>query len=218
MNHIIAVLAYNSQNLVNQLLLQIPEFILIDNGSSVKLEHSNTMYIPENKFFTGGWNYAMERLCEYDWVWMLNSDLTNILPNHMSDLVTAAETLSKSNIKVAAVTPAFNSPHPVFHQKNSKSLREVTWVDWCCPLVSTEAWKNVGPFDDSFKGYGADLDWCKRARLQGYKFYVNDAVCVNHLGSVTTINEGVSEIMSNVQNMNRILKSKWNVDDWSALT
>jgi GT2 family glycosyltransferase len=63
--------------------------------------------------------------------------------------------------------------------------RVVPWIDWTCPLVSVELWREVGPFDEKLPGYYAEIDWCYRAYQAGCRFGVCDWLQVTHLGSVT---------------------------------
>lgn len=214
MNVIAAALCYKMPHLVTLLRQQLPSVYIVDNGSTPPLQNASYR-IEENKLFVGGWNLAMKHIRQEsnpDYVWMLNSDVQNISEAMLNSLVDAAEAT-----QAAVVTPAFNSPHAVFHPQELFAPRKVHWIDWTCPLVSMKAWKLVGPFDDHVDGYGADLDWCKRARDAGFSFYVMDSLIVNHLGSLTSAAEGITD-MQDFERMNNFLCSKWHVRGWYDLT
>ena len=186
----------------------------VDNGSPEPIEGA-LIRLPENGAFSGGWNAAMLRVAGWPdcgYVWMLNDDVLGAGPEAMEEM---RRTMAERP-RVAAVTPAFNSPHREFHRQGG-SLRSVRWVDWCCPLVSLEAWEDVGPFDERFAGYGADLDWCRRARERGWGFLVDDRFELRHLGSQTSDAKGLHQEMRSVDTMNRLLREKWGVDDWSRM-
>ncbi|MDD3493948.1 MAG: hypothetical protein PHZ19_10685 [Candidatus Thermoplasmatota archaeon] len=165
----------------------------------------------DNANFSGGWNWAMGILggMNYTHVWMLNDDVEDVAPWMLDEL------LAYMPKDAAAVTPPFNSPHPIFHPQPRDHVyaRKVSWIDWCIPLVRMDAWKDVGGFDIRFRGYGADLDFCRRAREMDWGFYVVETAPVLHLGSVTGWPLGGNC----VDEMNRLLKEKWGVEDWTKM-
>lgn len=169
----------------------------------------------DNIYFAPGWNWAMRILdgMGYTHVWMLNDDVENVAPWMLDEL------LAYMPEDAAAVTPPFNSPHPIFHPQPRDHVyaRGVSWFDWTCPLMRMAAWKDVGEADERFLGYGADLDWCRRARERGWRFYVVETAPVKHLGSVTALSQGLQNKQGNVAEMNRLLKEKWGVADWTEM-
>lgn len=217
-------LTHGRQDLTNQMLAQfstqdtIP-YVVVDNGSYVPIEvppGAPFIRIPENKHFVGGWNYALKCLdpsAGWTHVWMLNDDVQGFNLELLQNVAAGFRT----GYKFAAITPSFNSPHQVFHNFKTNVVRMSTWVDWCCPIVSLDAWSDVGPFDERFTGYGADLDWCKRARDRGWLFGVDDRYEINHLGSQTSTVDGSHNKMRCVDSMNRVLREKWGVYDWSQM-
>ena len=202
------------------LLEQLPDAWVIDNGSNPSISKAITKYrIPLNLWFTGGWNRAMQFIKannEPYYVWMLNDDLRGVAKDIQLSLM---EYLA-FHPAVAAVTPAFNSPHQIFHKRSEAwgKIRKVSWIDWTCPMVSMEAWEDIGPFDEDFKGYGADIDWCYRAKEKGWEFAVIDSWDVVHMGSYSTTKLGAQAIMSNVMEMERLLCNKWGKSHWYDFT
>lgn len=54
---------------------------------------------------------------------------------------------------------------------------EVFYAVGAAMAVKRSAWNTVGPFDEDFFAYCEDVDWCWRARLQGYKIvYVPSSI------------------------------------------
>lgn len=180
MNIVPATLVHNTPDLADAMQLQLPGVIVVDNGSEPSLLGAH-IWLPRNRGFAGGWNDAMVGLYQMGagWVWMLNSDVSGASPDMMRAMADAAKAGGYD-----VVTPAFNSPHAVFHS-HFRGLRSVSWIDWCCPLVSMAAWIAVGPFDERSTGYFADVDWCHRARMLGMRFAVSDACQVTHAGGET---------------------------------
>lgn len=189
---------------------------IIDNGSEPALSLPETLMniqFCENRFWTGGWNRAMQLFdeLEYEWVWMLNSDVQGITQEMFQGLTQQAFLL---DIDCLMVSPAFNSPH-AHMQRRAQSLRRVRWIDMCAPLVNVQRFLSL-KLDEDFIGYGADLDLCKRAEALGYKMYVTDNFCFTHTGGDTAVSEGVSA-HTDIALMNRLLKEKHGVDDWSQM-
>ena len=205
-----------AQAMARQLAGEAFPVYAFDNGGGLDLQSTRRVRVvrrEDNLLFARGWNWAMRYLAGVEvpkFVWMLNDDLEGVSQTMLAILV------GDFPEDAAAITPAFNSPHPVFHRRG-RGLREVSWVDWCSPLVRMEAWADVGPFDSRFLGYGADLDWCKRARDRGWTFYVHDDLEVHHLGSETALSQGLQEQQGNVALMNQALGEKWGVGDWSEM-
>lgn len=214
-----AVLNYNRPDLVEVMFDQLgEEMILVENGSSKPVSILCPVIIsPANLLFSGGWNYAMKNI-DAEWVWMLNSDLLNVSDGMLQGLLSCALLTQKHSPKVAVISPAFNSPHGHHWRQadNPNLVRRVPWIDWCCPLVNMKAWKEVGEFDEAFKGYGADLDWCKRAERMGWQFFISDLFEVHHLSGQTTITEGGNGINDPVE-MDRLLAEKYGVSSWMQL-
>jgi hypothetical protein len=217
MSVVAAVLGYKNPQLIHQILAQFGEqnIILIDNGSPEPLQFPvPTLRFHTNDLFTGGWQKAMRWLTGFDYVWMLNSDVLDISLEKMAQLYHWAE-----YHKMHIVSPTFNSPHRHMQPLHSKiNARRVSWIDWTAPLVSTKWFWEMGGFDTNFKGYGADLDICYRARQLGNaEFFAIDSINIQHIGSVTAFNEGKMGEQGDNATMNRLFKEKYNIDDWSGM-
>lgn len=214
---VIAVLYHNTPELHASIDRQLGEgYWAIDNGSEEGKRYrgkANVFTIWENKYFSGGWNVAMKwfELQNFDYIWMLNSDVDGLTWRTYNEI----SSLLSKNPDIAAITPAFNSPHRIFHQQTAKKgrpgIRNVPWIDWCCPVVSIAAWREIGQFDERFLGYGADIDWCLRAHRLKYRLGVCDARIVRHLGSRTVRATG-NTVMHQCSEMDRVFQKKWNIE------
>ena len=193
----IASLIYNTPELIPILKSQLPEIFLID-VSEDPLEGCNLHY-NENLYWVGNWDKFLKSTSE-KYVWMLNSDITGASTKMYNELLDTAKKLN-----TFMVTPSFNSPHVLFHNGN----KYVNWVDMCCPLINVEMYKDLGGFDLDFKGYGADIDLCYRARKKLLKMYVTNHV-INHVGGYSVIKNNV-HIQSDVALMNNLLIKKYNL-------
>ena len=62
-----------------------------------------------------------------------------------------------------------------------------------CMLVRRAAWESVGPFDEGFVHYCEEVDWCMRARDQGWAIsHVPAALVVHHGGASAAASPGPS--------------------------
>jgi len=50
----------------------------------------------------------------------------------------------------------------------SRRLCRVKWVTGCCMLIRRSCWKQLAGFDEDFFLYYEDVDFCKRARANGW--------------------------------------------------
>ena len=61
-------------------------------------------------------------------------------------------------------------------------VQEVDWVTGACILMRREAIEEVGPLDEGFFMYSEELDWCRRAKEQGWKVVYLPTARVIHYG------------------------------------
>ncbi len=64
--------------------------------------------------------------------------------------------------------------------------REVEVAVACCLLLSAEALRTVGLFDEAYFAYHEDVDWCIRARRAGYRIVYEPCSRVFHRQSSST--------------------------------
>jgi len=200
----IASLIYNTPELVESLKKQIDSVFIIDAGSTEKIKGSHLRY-DDNRFWVGNWDRFL-RSTNAEWVWMLNSDITGASIAMYETLLYYA-----NSTNAFMITPAFNSPHALFHSK-SNTIREVNWVDMAAPLINVKKYKQIGGFDLAFKGYFADIDFCYRAKQEGFKMFVDDTLQLTHIGGYTVQKEAKHEQASMDDNLILINKygKSWN--------
>ncbi|MCQ2158742.1 MAG: glycosyltransferase family 2 protein [Bacteroidales bacterium] len=61
----------------------------------------------------------------------------------------------------------------------------VHWASGACMMVRAEAWKALGGLDESFFAHMEEIDFCWRARLQGWSVWNVPQSKVYHLGGAT---------------------------------
>ena len=67
----------------------------------------------------------------------------------------------------------------------ASSDREVDWVTGAALVMRREVWTEVGPFDEAFRIYAQDLDFCLRARDRGWKVRIVAASRIVHHHGMT---------------------------------
>lgn len=208
----IAVLTYNQPKLVEAMYDIMGSYlIVVDNGSPESIPHTS-IRVPSNRYFAGGWNYAMERI-DAEWVAMLNDDITGITREMIDHLIAQAERHGYD-----AISPAFNSPHK-WSQPLGEGLRPVPAIDWVATIVRKEAWEAVKGFNASaFPGYGSDLDIAYRLKQAGYLLAVDDGCIIHHMGGTAALEGGTQHIQGNLTAMNASFQKLYGMADWSEFT
>jgi GT2 family glycosyltransferase len=193
----IATLIYNTPELIPILRAQIPDIFIIDAGSSQRIQGATLRY-EENRFWVGNWDRFL-RSTNASHVWMLNSDITGATVEMYNTLLHYA-----ISTDAFIITPAFNSPHNLFHSKGNL-IRACNWVDMTAPLINVKKYKQLGGFDLSFRGYFADVDLCYRAKQENMKMYIDDSQIIHHGGGYTVIKEAKHE-QSNLADNDILIK------------
>jgi GT2 family glycosyltransferase len=193
----IATLIYNTPELIPILRAQIPDIFIIDAGSSQRIQGANLRY-EENRFWVGNWDRFL-RSTNASHVWALNSDITGASIDMYNTLLHYA-----ISTDAFIITPAFNSPHSLFHSKGNL-IRSCNWIDMAAPLINVKKYKQLGGFDLSFKGYFADVDLCFRANQEKMKMYIDDSQIIQHSGGYTVIKEAKHE-QSNLADNDILIK------------
>lgn len=205
-------MTYDQPELIRTLSKSLGSYmIVIDNGSTIEIPYTS-IRVPENRYFSGGWNYAIPFI-NADWIAMLNDDIEGITLEMIDTLIEEAEREG-----YVAISPAFNSPHSHM-QPQGKGLHQVTSIDWVAAIIRKSVWNEVGGFNsEAFPGYGSDLDLAYRLRKAGYRLGVDDRHVIHHMGGVAAVSGGTQHIQGNVTAMNEQFKKLYNVPDWMEFT
>jgi GT2 family glycosyltransferase len=83
--------------------------------------------------------------------------------------------------RVLARVPGYRAVRPLIAAAN----REVDWVTGAALAMRREVWTDAGPFDETFRIYAQDLDFCLRARDRGWAVRVIAGSRIVHLHGAT---------------------------------
>jgi len=197
------------------------ELYLVDNcsnGGDVKVLkeqyasfYDSLMEIkPKNLGFTGGNNFALNRLRDrkdINYFLLLSNDIVAD-PNFLVELVKIAE----SNPKIGIVGPkiydySFTGKTNVIQSAGSKinlwfgksdaigggqidrgQFNEASQVDYvagCCLLIKKELVEKIGLLNEKYFAYHEDTEWCMRAVKAGYLIFCAPESKIWHRGGAT---------------------------------
>ncbi len=193
----IIILNWNTREMTNACLESVfavtkyPDYevIMVDNASgdgSIEMlrEYSKQGKIrlvenKENVGFSRGNNQAFV-MAKGAYVYLLNSD-TLVDEDWLEEAVKAAE----SGERIAAVGSFLY--HPTEKPTSNIQVVEKMTVGGAGMLIKRKALEEIGHLDaETFTPYyGEEIDWCYRARNQGWKIVQANASRVRHWGSVS---------------------------------
>ncbi len=125
------------------------------------------------------WNELIKR-SDAEFICLLNTD-TVVSEGWLDELLKVLR-----NPKVGAVGPVSNRAggHQGGWEKSPKnSTEECTMLSGFCLVFPKKVWEEVGGFDERFKLYGEDSDFCFRIRKAGYKLMTHYGVWIFHWGA-----------------------------------
>ena len=103
------------------------------------------------------------------------------------------------------------SPFPIgkeahFLQRHEyKFPHEVNWVSGACLAIRKEVVKRIGLMDEAFFMYGEDMEWCWRAKQNGYEVYYQPAARVIHYSRQSSRQDYRSWIMQYTSGLLRFI-------------
>ena len=187
-----------------------PDMIIcVDNGSSAEElsqlranmpKHTVLIELGENLGVAAANNAGLEHALSHhvDWTLLLNNDATvtaECLDRCMAEAMATP--------RVAMVGPAVvfaDRPHLLWFAGGSVSnwfayprhrgllqpaacppaSSDVDYLATCCALVSSAAFRSVGPFRADYFMYYDDTEWCQRARAAGWRCrYLGEVLCAH---------------------------------------
>jgi GT2 family glycosyltransferase len=184
----------------------LEQIVLVDNGSAdpVEVEIPNLqhrlhrLHLSENRGFAGGVNAGIHWLrdhAEVDAVWLLNNDIRcerTVLDSLVDELIKHPETGAVSsameeldeNGRTVVITGG-RFPLPILVPFVSRPGERVDYLCGACLLLRRAALEQVGLLDDNYFFFFEDVDWCFRARQQGWRLGVSENGLVRHQRSST---------------------------------
>jgi GT2 family glycosyltransferase len=191
------------------------QVIVVDNGSSddsvtgLQKHFGSSLHIIQserNLGFAGGNNLGIQYALNQgaDWILILNND-TYLAPTFLVEMMGAV----KQNEKFSIIGPVIlyhDIPDRIWYfgdrlipgllatislyrgqtyHERFPSLVPVDFVSGCCMLIKSDVFKRIGLFDTTYFMYGEDVDFCWRARTNGFHLAVATRAKMWHKVSVS---------------------------------
>ncbi len=100
--------------------------------------------------------------------------------------------LASGGAAAAARVPGYRRVRPVA----GHDAAAVEWIPATALALRAEAWRAVGPLDETFRLYAQDLDLCMRLRAAGFEVAIVQAARVMHHGGATVRRVGAATAAS----------------------
>ena len=196
MSILIATLNHNlpelTDNLVNQLkrdpLFESCELMVVDNGSKESPAKSTTHRLDENIFFGGGFNVVINYFLstDHDYLYFLNNDLIFHGPSFLTTSLKEAVESGAGVYSPSIINASIEQCHWKQMWNWGKGLREVTWIDFQCPLIHRNVLEKIKQYpDELIYGWGLDLYTGCITQRYNIKTIVSDNHTICHLNSQT---------------------------------
>lgn len=140
------------------------------------------------KGFGANHNQAFER-CGTEWFLVLNPDIrfdSDVLSPLLAQAAPDAGLLTPRILEPGKTEPephrALLTPLEIVGRKKPGYVRPAVpaWIPGLFMLFRSEAYRQVGGFDEKFFMYGEDFDICARTRLAGWKLQVGENLLARH--------------------------------------
>lgn len=198
----IICVTYQSQALIESLaatLQPFPHVLVIDNGSNDGSASAARKLLPQSRVIertnNGGFgkanNEAMAQV-RTPFALLLNPDC-DIKPDGLLTLIDALCRYPSAGMVAPqswrANEKAQKCFRPAFYEPSTKTPYQVAdgiccaqWLNGCCLLLRTEAFRQIGGFDESFFLFYEDDDLCLRMQKAGFECLFEPAANAWHAG------------------------------------
>tara|TARA_B100000287_G_scaffold253138_1_gene237829 strand:- start:469 stop:1215 length:747 start_codon:yes stop_codon:yes gene_type:complete len=206
MKTLVVILNHNLPDYTNKLYESLESYrdethdiFVVDNGCN---QEGKSKYVTHtldtNVYFGGALNVMFDYIKEnkdYDSLLFLNNDLVlhgyNFVKSLRNEMFQNDYTIVSPSILQPTHDQGFWYP---MHNWNSKTIRQVKWVDFNAPLIHRDLIEHIGQFDDDLiYGWGIDILCGMICEKKNWKIGVCDFVPILHLVAKTT-KEGKSDI------------------------
>jgi N-acetylglucosaminyl-diphospho-decaprenol L-rhamnosyltransferase len=199
----VSIVSHGQLALVLPLLEQLDRF---SRASTAKVVL--TINIPESDLLDGlKWGFAIERIenaspkgfganhnqaferCDTPWFLVLNPDIrfdNDVLAPLVAQAAPDAGLLTPRILEPDKSTPeqhrAIITPLEILTRRKPGYVRPAVpdWIPGLFMLFRSDAYRQIGGFDERFFMYGEDFDICARTQLAGWKLQVGEDLLARH--------------------------------------
>ncbi|HEU4670771.1 MAG TPA: glycosyltransferase family 2 protein [Dyella sp.] len=202
----VVCVTYQSRMLVESLaerLRHFPQVIFIDNGSTDGtasalrrlIPHARILQREDNGGFGTANNEAMAQVLT-PFALLLNPDcslasgsleaLLDCMGRYPSAGAAAPQGWRAGGRPQKSYRPAFYAKLPRQAYRPPDATCSAQWLNGCCLLLRTDAFHQIGGFDERFFLYYEDDDLCLRLRRAGYECLIEPSASVFHVGGASS--------------------------------
>ena len=199
----VSIVSHGQLELIRPLLDQLDRF---SRGTTAKV--LLTLNIPEPDALAGGqWGFPLERIvnaqpmgfganhnqafaqCDTPWFLVLNPDIrfdADVLAPLVAHATPDAGLLAPRILEPGRTTPeqhrAIITPREILTRRRPGYAipAEPAWIPGLFMLFRSEAYRQIGGFDERFFMYGEDFDICARLRLAGWRIRIAEHLQTRH--------------------------------------
>jgi GT2 family glycosyltransferase len=154
--------------------------------------------------FTQSFNNCLKVISE-DWIMICNNDVDLNLEDikEIENMIQCKE--------VGIYSPRVNSPH---YQMTIAG--DTDWIEFVLPIIHKEVIEKIGYLDDLMpRGWGIDLDYCYRAKKEGFNIEILPTRQIKHYEHKSILSE--QDYMQKAsEEMNSVLTEKYG-EGWQKL-
>ncbi len=193
---------YQSLSVIESLAATVqsfPNVLVIDNGSSdgtapavrAAIPHARVIQRTDNAGFGTANNEAMAEV-KTPFALLLNPDcdikhdslqiLMDVLRRYPSAGIVAPQSWRANHKPQKCFRPAFYEPRLKKPYQLADGTCSAQWLNGCCLLTRTQAFRDIGGFDENFFLFYEDDDLCLRMRKAGFECLLEPSAKAWHTG------------------------------------
>lgn len=198
----VVCVTYQSRSVVESLAATVrsfPHVLIIDNSSSdgtaaavrETIPHARVIQRADNSGFGKANNEAMTQV-KTPFALMLNPDcdiktdalqiLMDVLERYPSAGMVAPQSWRANHKPQKCYRPAFYEPAVKSPYQLADGTCSAQWLNGCCLLTRTQAFRDIGGFDENFFLFYEDDDLCLRMRKAGFECLLEPSASAWHTG------------------------------------
>lgn len=202
----IVCVTYQSRTLIESLAARLqpfPHVLVIDNGSTDGTADAVHQLLPRARMVersgNGGFGKANNEamaIVDTPFALLLNPDcdirpdglltLLETLHRYPSAGIVAPQSWRENRKPQKSFRPAFYEPPLGTPYQVADATCCAQWLNGCCLLLRTEAFRRIGGFDERFFLFYEDDDLCLRMRKAGFECLFEPAASARHTGGASS--------------------------------
>lgn len=167
---------------MENIFLQFNQLIIFDNIGNCKelfIDDKRFIYLTEdeNKGLAYALNKIMEKGLQLGYDWLITLDQDTLIPNNL--LENCKKYIELNNVAIFAPQVIDKRRKYLKIEKTKEDLKEIDFCITSASCTNLNIWKLLNGFDEWLFIDFIDNDYCKRAKLNGYRILRLNKVVIN---------------------------------------